>query len=878
MEIHPEVLMINQEDYASFKECLDSAASTHGQFTMMLVDDDVFVRPFLFGSEEIKILGEQTVLAYSSRLYPGITRCYTRNCDSPPPNLSDALCWKWSECSDSSDWGWPGSVDGNIYKTSVLQEMISSGSYTAPNSLEWAMMKWISSKACLSSIMFCGKNPSVINIPSNVVQTDHPSQSRSSGFSHDVLNMMFIGGRRISMSNITGVSANSPHVEISPIFESQQQAVQIPMVVSIAAPSVETFEKPSSDVHLFDNSFVISLKTRPEKLSGFLTRASRHGIDAVRHFEAIVPPAGVSGLSSGLSRRPGALGCYLSHQAIISMSKSMGFDIVAVFEDDADFCVDFKKKAQALFDKLPSNWDILFLGSIEVFGQAFVSDGLATGTLSYGTHCYIVNGRSFQKIIDAMSTYSTSIDDLLTSRSTGLNCYYALPSLSRQINGVSDIDGGYKVYTNAMPKVAFDPIKPPVNAGLPVVHIFGAKNIELKTSDAISRFESRLDCRCHMDDSNLGEILARTTPSAIISFGPYHEFTNLCEAPFWVRSLWLGLKDTSDLQKVGNDAFLCYIEQVVSRRKADTPFVSVFTCAFNSGKMIERPYLSLKNQTYREWEWVIYDDSDDKATSRLIDDMAAKDYHIRVVRGRCRTGNVGYNKLMACRSSLGEILVELDHDDELTTNALSDIADAFVKHPDAGFVYTDFAECHEDFSPVFYGNDPDNAKPPNGGWAFGYGSYRKESYKGYMVYVGNSPNINPKTIRHIVASPNHARCWRTSTYFQIGGHNPMLHVVDDYELVLRTFLHTRMVRVPKLCYVQYRNNNGNTHKSRNGEIQRLTNLISVKFNEKIHNRFVELGIDDWVYEKGATPWIVSGNSRPDPKVEAHVTITAGEVK
>ena len=411
-ELHPEVKMINQKDYKDFKECLDSSIDLSCKFTMLLVDDDVFVRPFVFGAEEFKILVESSVLAYSSRLYPGITRCYTRNCDSPPPKLSDSLAWKWSECSDSTDWGWPGSVDGNIYKTSDLEEMVSSGSYTAPNSLEWAMMKWISSKSCLGSIMFCGKSSTVINIPSNVVQEDHPDKSRNSGFSHEVLNMMFIGGRQISMSNIAGVMPNSPHVEISPIFEQQKSVV--PMSVSIDMSVKPTPKKVEKDVRLFDNSFVISLKTRPEKLSGFMKRAARHGIDGVRHFEAIVPPVGVSGLSVGLSRRPGALGCYLSHQSIITMADALGLGLVAIFEDDAAFCDNFKNKAQDLFEKLPSNWDILFLGSIEVFGQSFVSEGLATGTLSYGTHCYIVNGSSFKKIIDAMKTYRTSIDDLLT--------------------------------------------------------------------------------------------------------------------------------------------------------------------------------------------------------------------------------------------------------------------------------------------------------------------------------------------------------------------------------------------------------------------------------------------------------------------------------
>ena len=82
-------------------------------------------------------------------------------------------------------------------------------------------------------------------------------------------------------------------------------------------------------------------------------------------------------------------------------------------------------------------------------------------------------------------------------------------------------------------------------------------------------------------------------------------------------------------------------------------------------------------------------------------------------------------------------------------------------------------------------------------FAFGYGTYYKETF-GKEFDVANTPNINPKTIRHIVGVPNHVRAWRRNVYFEIGCQNRGLAIADDYELVVRTFLKTKMCRIRKL--------------------------------------------------------------------------------
>ena len=337
-------------------------------------------------------------------------------------------------------------------------------------------------------------------------------------------------------------------------------------------------------------------------------------------------------------------------------------------------------------------------------------------------------------------------------------------------------------------------------ANLPVVSIFGAEGVVLK-SEPCPHFETdELDCRCYKTDDKLYSILAKDHPACIVTFGNPNVFQKLNNAPFSVRKKWVHFDSTDDLPGKGIRVFDSVINHILVDRK-DFPLVTVFTPAYKSGDKIMKPYHSLLTQVYRDWEWVIIDDSDDDGkTFKILTDLAKTDFRIRVYKAGQHSGIIGNNKRDACSLGRGEFFLELDHDDELTPMALQWMVSGYQKHPEVGFIYSDFAECYEDGGQFTYGP----------GWGLGYGTYREEEHNGIKYQVVNSPNISAKTIRHIVAAPNHLRSWRKSVYDQIGGHNPMIHVVDDYELMIRTFLSTRMALIPKMCYLQYRNQSGNT--------------------------------------------------------------------
>jgi len=189
----------------------------------------------------------------------------------------------------------------------------------------------------------------------------------------------------------------------------------------------------------------------------------------------------------------------------------------------------------------------------------------------------------------------------------------------------------------------------------------------------------------------------------------------------------------------------------------------------------------------------------------------------------------------------GEILAELDHDDYLTPDCAEYLIKAAEKHADVGFFYSDCVESREDHSAIIH----------EGEFGVGYGAYRKEEALGRIYDVSIASNINSKTIRHIVGIPNHVRAWRRDAYFLAGGHCRDLTIADDYELIVRTFLVTKMMRIPKLLYVQYFYNDGNemnTQDLTREDIQRRVKTIARIYNKVINQRFKELGKEDWAYD------------------------------
>jgi hypothetical protein len=105
----------------------------------------------------------------------------------------------------------------------------------------------------------------------------------------------------------------------------------------------------------------------------------------------------------------------------------------------------------------------------------------------------------------------------------------------------------------------------------------------------------------------------------------------------------------------------------------------------------------------------------------------------------------------------------------------------------------------------------------------------------------SAPEVNARTIRHIVSAPNHVRAWRSSVYDALGGHDPSLPVADDYDLVVRTFLATRFAHIPRMLYRQHIGPS-TAQRVKNSQIQELVARIADRYDGAIDARLGQLGL------------------------------------
>jgi glycosyltransferase involved in cell wall biosynthesis len=258
--------------------------------------------------------------------------------------------------------------------------------------------------------------------------------------------------------------------------------------------------------------------------------------------------------------------------------------------------------------------------------------------------------------------------------------------------------------------------------------------------------------------------------------------------------------------------------------------ISVITPLYNTPPdVLARTWASLKRQTHTDWEWVVWDDStNDRAWAQVYGFASDERYRLTMHRSHTHSGNIGQVKRQAFMVATGDILVELDHDDELLPHALERINSFFDGNPAHGFVYSDWCEILP---------DGQSGRYPEG-WAFGFGSDYWSAEHG--VWVMKAPPVNSTTMRHIVSAPNHVRAWRAGLYREMNGHTP-LRVADDYDLVVRTFMRTRMGYIPELLYRQHVGPH-TAQRVHNKEIQEHVANIAEKYNDAITARCQRLGV------------------------------------
>ena len=210
--------------------------------------------------------------------------------------------------------------------------------------------------------------------------------------------------------------------------------------------------------------------------------------------------------------------------------------------------------------------------------------------------------------------------------------------------------------------------------------------------------------------------------------------------------------------------------------------ISIFTPSHNP-KFLDDAEESVTRQTYENWEWIILlnGGADWKPKS---DDKRIKVIHMGEARG------VGHAKKTACSHATGDVFLELDHDDQLSYDALRQVAEVFDT-TNAVFVYSDFAQINED------GTSNTTRFDQSLGWA-----YEDDVVNNMAVLRCLSMPLYPATVSYIWFAPNHIRAFTREAYEAVGGYNEAFDVLDDQDLMSRLYQYGEFVHINACLYLQ----------------------------------------------------------------------------
>lgn len=120
------------------------------------------------------------------------------------------------------------------------------------------------------------------------------------------------------------------------------------------------------------------------------------------------------------------------------------------------------------------------------------------------------------------------------------------------------------------------------------------------------------------------------------------------------------------------------------------PKISIVMPVYNTEETWLRQAIeSVRKQIYPKWELCICDDgSTVRHVSKVIAEYSRQDERIRVLRSPQNRG-ISAASNGALSLATGEFVGFLDHDDELTMDALCEVVKLFNEQPDLDFIYTD---------------------------------------------------------------------------------------------------------------------------------------------------------------------------------------------
>lgn len=111
------------------------------------------------------------------------------------------------------------------------------------------------------------------------------------------------------------------------------------------------------------------------------------------------------------------------------------------------------------------------------------------------------------------------------------------------------------------------------------------------------------------------------------------------------------------------------------------PIFTIFTGTYNSEKVIQRVFHSILEQSFKDFEWIIIDDSSKDNTCIILEEFKLLHQHLNIVliKHSINSG-IAKSRYEALTIARGKYFITWDHDDEQDINQLSTFYTIWSKH------------------------------------------------------------------------------------------------------------------------------------------------------------------------------------------------------
>jgi len=227
-------------------------------------------------------------------------------------------------------------------------------------------------------------------------------------------------------------------------------------------------------------------------------------------------------------------------------------------------------------------------------------------------------------------------------------------------------------------------------------------------------------------------------------------------------ALWIARHEAIDTRDVRDG-----VDGLASR-----PTISILTPVYDvDPRWLDRCIESVRRQHYGHWQLCLHDDASTRDDTRgALRRWQGVDSRISISFGS-RNAGIAAASNEALKRATGEFVALLDHDDELSPDALSEVAQLLNEHPDTDLVYSDEDRITEGADGSTVRHDP----------------FFKPDWSPQLLFA--------------CMYTGHLSVYRRRLVDELGGFRSEFDFSQDYDLALRASEKTCRIRhLPKVLY------------------------------------------------------------------------------